>query len=355
MRITVGRLRRLVREATSARAETPSSLPPGLKAAAGRLFAALELDPWAERTVPRAAAVVAAALEAPGVARPDPGVLDYLDDTGIFDGGPDGEPVTLRWLVGELMWAATMTARDTGGSPAAGLAAAEAWLLSAAEVAQGEDAPSDPSEPFGRYAFPRQRVKGRMPPIERDTAAEKAAFAALQSHFANNEPLPRDVVATFRDIIAAGKYTDVIRQPSAASKVHRGSGASPQWLRRVLGLSPSDPLPPRGTAEVSYTYTSSGGEATSWSTSKRVATSFMDEAAANAESRGTPHFAVIMTASVAANPGVFMAGRSGLYNLNVGADFEAEEECLALGPVAIKSVSWVGNTAAGGGAAGKKR
>lgn len=362
MKIELGDLRRLVREATKAAEKMPwekdadKRARQKLEAAAEDFFRVLRLKPSAEARMP-----VAAALRNKAIPRPDPKLFSWysLEARGVLSPDPPSEdwtppPITPKELANEMARAAEAAADEhefTTNFAAYKAAAAYLELAAKAAIAAGKKGggpPGEkPSDPFGRYAFAGSnlRVGGRAVPYEPDTPRESDAYDALEAHFSQNVTLPKKTVDLLAKLLAAGKYSDILREPKA-KVVYRGVNAGPRWIREMLGLRASDPVPLKGTEEIDYEYESSDGKAMSWTTSKGTAKDFQEVSSEEVSDSDKPMYSVVLTAAVADNPGTFLSGPGGLYNLKAGAEYSSEDEVLALGAVRVTGITWFGNAAA---------
>lgn len=367
MKIELGDLRRLVREATKAAKKMPWEKDADKRArqkledAAEDFFRVLRLKPSAEARMP-----IAAALRNKAIPRPDPKLFSWyaLEVRGVLNPDPPSEdppsedwtppPITPKELAATMAFAAEAAAAEHEfTTDFAAYKAAAAYLELAAKAAlaagkKGGGPPGEkPSDPFGRYAFAGSnlRVGGREVPYEPDTPRESDVYDALEAHFSQNVTLPKKTVDLLAKLLAAGKYSDVLREPKA-KVVYRGVNAGPRWIREMLGLRASDPVPIKGTEEIDYEYESSNGKAMSWTTSKGTAKDFQEVSSEEVSDSDKPMYSVVLTATVADNPGTFLSGPGGLYNLKAGAEYSSENEVLALGAVRVTSITWFGNAAA---------
>lgn len=361
MKIELGELRRLVREATKASEKMPWEKAADKKArqklddAAADFFRVLRLKPSVEARMP-----VAIALRNKAIPRPDPKLFSWyaLEARGFLNPDPRSEdwtppPMTPERLADAMAFAAEAASDEhefTTDFAAYKAAAAYLELAAKAALALGKTAgpPGEkPSDPFGRYAFAGSnlRVGGRAVPYEPDTPRESDVYDALEAHFSQNVTLPKRTVDLLAKLLAAGKYSDVLREPKA-KVVYRGVNAGPRWIREMLGLRASDPVPLKGTEEIDYEYESSNGKAMSWTTSKGTAKDFQEVSSEEVSDSDKPMYSVVLTATVADNPGTFLSGPGGLYNLKAGAEYSSENEVLALGSVRVTGITWFGNAAA---------
>jgi hypothetical protein len=182
-------------------------------------------------------------------------------------------------------------------------------------------------------------------PFEPDTPREVDLYADIDAHFSQNANLPKKSVNLLAKMLDAGKYSDIFKE-TKAKVVYRGVAAGSRWIRALLGLSASDPVPLKGTEKIDYEYKSSDGKAMSWSTSKSIARSFQESSAEEVSYSDKPMYAAVLTATIEDNPGTFLSGPGGLYNLKAAEHYSTESEVLALGPVRVTGITWYGNSAA---------
>lgn len=185
--------------------------------------------------------------------------------------------------------------------------------------------------PLGRIAFPGDR-KGK--PMEVDTDVEKRLYNALMLHYVDNEEVTNEDAALMRKFLSKEWYSEIFHEPTA-KVVYRGFSVSKnwKWLLRVLKV---DKLPKdKGSIEKNFTYTPSRTATSSWSTSKKVARDFAEG--------GDRGMSVIFHASVADNPGRFVAGPGGLYKVQGFEQYDSEKEAIGLGPIKVFKVEWNAN------------
>ena len=361
MKTTIGDLRRLIREAAKKmpwEKDADKRARTALDAAAEDFFRVLNLKPSVDSR-----SAVARALRNKAIPRPDPKLFSWyaLEARGVLNPDPPSEdlsppPITPKELAAAMARGADAAAAEhefTTNFGAYKAAAAFLDLAARASIAsvalsKGGGPPGEkPSDPLGRYAFAGSnlRVGGRDVPFEPDTPREVDLYADINAHFSQNANLPKKSVNLLAKMLDAGKYSDIFKEPGA-KVVYRGVAAGPRWIRALLGLSASDPVPLKGTEKIDYEYKLSDGKAMSWSSSKSIARSFQESSAEEVSHSDKPMYAAVLTATIEDNPGTFLSGPGGLYNLKAAEHYSTESEVLALGPVRVTGITWYGNSAA---------
>lgn len=332
MKIAVGDLRRVIREAVSA-AEAAKDVDAAIKelfAAAGgnSKIVAGAMRSWYKKVgrnesklplhVPPGLFSVGSPISSAEEEGLTPGRLQgfFRDATYAYSLYAARLPETAEWIRGPVMAEIEIVKAKTAADP------------------RGED----PSAPLGRFAWPGARVRGASVPWEPDTKEESALLDRIDAYFSLNHNIPPEDAEKLLSMYQQGLYSDVLKGPDAEF-VYRGMGVGSNWLRKLLRLGPEDPIPPNGTAEVDASYRASRGAAISWSMDKEVALDFARGSFKNRRDTGA-EYTLLVTAKVSDNPKVFLTGPGGLYKLKVPSGYKKESEVLALDSVKLHSIEW---------------
>lgn len=181
---------------------------------------------------------------------------------------------------------------------------------------------------YGKTAWPRNTA------AEPDTEKEKISRAAMKAQTAGNKPLPTDVARELVDLLRSREYPTVIHEPEAHT-IYRGMAVPRAYLARALKR---DDFDREGETAASFTFEPTKGSTTSWSLSQDVANNFANDVAA-AHSLDNL-WCLVMEARVDDNPDSLMVGPGGFYKVPEFADYQTEEEVLAIGPVRVSRVMW---------------
>jgi hypothetical protein len=201
------------------------------------------------------------------------------------------------------------------------------------EVLRGAEAPEE--APLGQIAFSPHRLEKGIFKGEPNTPAEKALYQAFMDHLHANVPLSGEAAAMVKSLLDSGNYSKLFKEPSVAT-VYRGMTVSEDWLRGVLDLPLDEEISPSGKAAVSYVLSPSRGDAMSWSRSKQTSSRF---SMTKSGAKSKPDFEVVLVASVAENPGIFL-DMTGLYNVDEFNAFRKEREIASMGDVTISRIEW---------------
>lgn len=201
------------------------------------------------------------------------------------------------------------------------------------EVLRGAEAPEE--APLGQIAFSPHRLEKGIFKGEPNTPAEKALYQAFMDHLHANVPLSGEAAAMVKSLLDSGNYSKLFKEPSVAT-VYRGMTVSEDWLRGVLDLPLDEEISPSGKAAVSYVLSPSRGDAMSWSRSKQTSSRF---SMTKSGAKSKPDFEVVLVASVAENPGIFL-DMTGLYNVDEFNAFRKEREIASMGDVTVSRIEW---------------
>ena len=201
------------------------------------------------------------------------------------------------------------------------------------EALRGAEAPEE--APLGQIAFSPHRLEKSIFKGEPNTPAEKALYQAFMDHLHANVPLSGEAAAMVKSLLSSGNYSKLFKEPSVAT-VYRGMTVSEDWLRGVLDLPLDEEISPSGRAAVSYVLSPSRGDAMSWSRSKQTSNRF---SMTKSGAKSKPDFEVVLVASVAENPGIFL-DMTGLYNVDEFNAFRKEREIASMGDVTVSRIEW---------------
>lgn len=158
------------------------------------------------------------------------------------------------------------------------------------------------------------------------------------------------------DLLAAGKYSDVLKSPPDGKRLYRGMSLSSGVLQHMLRLAGR--IPDEGKKEdANYVYDPPEGVLypgtpyenrvdrgiSSWSGGRWVAEVY---AAQNVKRTrrdlpaGEDVFEVILTALAGDNPNRFLLCPGGVYKLSGTENFSNEDESIALAPILCTTVEW---------------
>lgn len=190
----------------------------------------------------------------------------------------------------------------------------------------------DPNELLGRFAFARDRVNRGKIPDEPDTKDEEKLKMTLRRHFNANAPIPTQTGATLAKFLKAGKYSDVIHEPTNKT-LYRGIAVTKAVMRQLIGGT--KPILDKGRHERKVKLKPKRGVASSWTSKRAVAQQFAMDSVDEKRPYG-----VILLASPDDNSGRFVAGPNGLYKVEDFAGIEEESESVGLGPITIREFQW---------------
>lgn len=196
-----------------------------------------------------------------------------------------------------------------------------------AQIEASAEAPED--APLGRIAFPTKR---QDKPFEPDTKEEQRLYTALSDYFRSNVPLSAKDAGTIRELLSNGWYADVFSEPTGG-EVYRGMAVPKSWLLQLLKKKS---IPASGEQEISTTV-SPKKNVSSWSSDRKTSVYFTSNPAVRTKGADTT---VILHALVEENPGSFVEGESGLYDVEGFEEYSGEKEVLGLGPIKIFKVTW---------------
>jgi len=182
--------------------------------------------------------------------------------------------------------------------------------------------------PLGQIAFAPARARV---PFEPNTKVEQDLYDSLLDHFHGEHFLNSKQAELMRKILSKGLYASVIHEPTT-EVVYRGMVVPKAWLAKALKIKPGK-LSKKGSISKSFTFTPRKGESSSWTTSKRSAENF-----ANQAQRG--EVAIVLYAEVERNPNRFVAGPGGLYKVKGPDYYSNEKEAVGLGNIKVSKVTW---------------
>lgn len=201
-------------------------------------------------------------------------------------------------------------------------------------VADSKEFAEAPSEaPLGRIAFASYRDDV---PFEVDKEFEKQLYKELQNHFvgdpAETRPIPPEFMKKLREMLSNGWYSKVFHQPPSGTTLYRGMSITNDALSKILGRNVVED---EGVEDLDYVTGNEGGRnrVSSWTLSKETADKF--------GSSSPKKYHVTMSANVDDNPNSFLACVGGLYDISGLADgYLDEDEVISLAPIKINKISW---------------
>jgi len=199
--------------------------------------------------------------------------------------------------------------------------------------------PAPEGAPYDKYAFAEER--GEDVPWEEDNQKEHSLYTALASSFDGGWTLSPDQCTTLKRVLSMGWYSDVFGPPKT-DEVYRGMVVSAAWLKTALKVPEDQDLPGHGHdgKRASFTFKPKFNGlwrgSSSWTSRLDVAQNFGNEQ----DLLDDADFAVVLTASVSANPDSLVSCAGGLYDMPDFDKWSFENEVIALGDVKVSYLQW---------------
>jgi hypothetical protein len=185
--------------------------------------------------------------------------------------------------------------------------------------------------PLGQYAWAARR---EAMPDEPDNACEDELFQDLRSHFSSSRTgLPARSAALLSIFVRLGWYAPVLHPPPQPI-LYRGIKLRSRAAVASLANVEEEEIAERGSVSApgGVVIPSVNGHSTSWSSKKRITKDF--------SSKGKAGYSVTLIAEVGANPGRFLAGPGGLYDVDGMSRWHQEKETVGLEPITISRIEW---------------
>lgn len=201
---------------------------------------------------------------------------------------------------------------------------------------------SDEDDVFGKWAWPSQRDAMINAGVEEeDTSIEKKAHAELEKYVLDNVKPSKETVDTLRELLKAGKYSQVIKAPPAGTTIYRGLLVSDDDLR---GFLKSDGDIGVGIYQVNGVH-KNRSTVSGWTTVRQIAVSEFAKKQFDpiAEKKNETVWKLIVVASVDKSVGKLLACDDALYDVHSLDKMHPEHEVIAIDDIEYDSLEVLGS------------